>query len=63
MLKFRVEMKHGQDQRVIEADSYDPGDAFGWMVFYRRPPQGGTQEYWRVRLDCIVSMETVRSGS
>jgi hypothetical protein len=58
MKTFRVEMKHGQDIREVEADSYSPGDAFGWMIFYRRPAQGGTQEYWRVRLDSIVSVET-----
>lgn len=59
MKTFRIEMKHGQEHRTVEADSYSSGDAFGWMIFYRKPPQGGTVEYWRVRLESVISMETV----
>ena len=58
---FRVEVMHGQDQREVNADKFMEHD--GWLVFYRKPPQGGTIEYWRVRLDCVVSMETRKFGS
>ena len=58
MSTFRIEMKHGQDMRTVEADSFNSNE-HGWMIFYRKPPQGGTREYWRVRLESIVSMETV----
>lgn len=58
MTKFRVELKHGQDLRIIEADRYDSNDN-GWMIFYRKRLQGGIEEYWRVRLDCVISMETI----
>ena len=57
MTKFRIEMKHGQDMREVEADSFNP-DIQGWMIFYREPPQGGRREYWRVRLESVVSMES-----
>ena len=57
---FRVEVMHGQDQREVNADKFAEQD--GWLVFYRKPPQGGTIEYWRVRLDCVVSMETCKRG-
>ena len=53
---FRVEMLHGQDQRVVEADSFSCLDS--WMVFYRDKLQGGKVEYWRVKMDCVVAMET-----
>lgn len=53
---FRVEMTHGQDQRVVEADRFANLD--GWVIFYRARPQGGEVEYWRAKLDCVVSMET-----
>jgi hypothetical protein len=57
--RFRVEMRVGQDQRVIEADSFTSDDQ--WMIFYRNPPQGGKVEYWRVRMDVVASMETQRA--
>jgi hypothetical protein len=54
---FKLEMRVGQDQRVVEADSRtEEGD---WFVFYRRPATGGTVEYWRVKQADIISMETV----
>ena len=53
---YRLEVKHGQDQRQVDADSW--AEEEGWMVFYRKPPEGGRREYWRVRLDCVVAMET-----
>lgn len=54
--KFRLELKFGQDQREVDADLWrEEGE---WMIFYRKPSQGGTAEYWRVRLDCVVSMES-----
>lgn len=58
MTTFCIEMKHGQDMRRVEADSFNSNE-LGWMIFYRKPPQGGTKEYWRVRLESVVSMETV----
>lgn len=60
MTEFRLEMRHGQEQRIVKADSFNAATPDGWMIFYRKPPQGGTVEYWRVRIDCVVSMETVR---
>lgn len=57
--RFRVEMRTGQDMRIVEADSYREDDR--WLIFYRKPPQGGTQEYWRVRMDVVASMETQRN--
>lgn len=56
---FRVEMRVGQDQRRVDADNF--GEVDGWLIFYRRPPQGGIQEHWRARLVDVVSMETVRN--
>lgn len=53
---FRVEMLHGQDQREVDADSFMQVD--GWLIFSRTRPQGGLIEYWRAKLDCVVSMET-----
>lgn len=58
--QFRVEMKHGQDHRVVDADSFHSDVESGWLIFYRKPMQGGTTEYWRARLDSVISMETKR---
>jgi hypothetical protein len=58
MTIFNVEMRYGQDIRLVEADSVDINDETGWLIFYRNPPQGGQREYWRVRCDAVVSMET-----
>lgn len=56
--RFNIEMNTGQDLRRVDAASFSQeGD---WLVFYRKPPQGGTQEYWRARMAHVVSMETVR---
>lgn len=60
MTEFRLEMKHGQSQRIVEADRFISETASGWLIFYRKPPQGSIEEYWRARLDSVVSMETVR---
>lgn len=57
---FRVEMTHGQDIRQVEADLFNQMD--DWIIFYRKPPQGGVVEYWRARKECVVAMETVRKG-
>lgn len=54
--RFRVEMTTGQEQRQIDADSYR--EEFGWLMFYRNPPQGGKVEFWRVRLDHVVCIHT-----
>lgn len=54
---YHLEMKEGQPSRHVDADHWRAND--GWMVFYRKHPQGGIQEYWRVRTDCVVSVETV----
>lgn len=56
MPTYRVEVMHGQDQREVTAESFSFHD--GWMIFWRRPAQGGTKEYWRVRTECVVAMET-----
>lgn len=56
---FRLEMRAADPQREVTADSFDTAD--GWLIFYRRIPQGGSPlEYWRVRLDSVISMETRR---
>jgi hypothetical protein len=60
MATFKVEMKHGQDHRIVEADTFDSDKESGWLIFYRRPPQGGIREYWRARLDSVISFETMR---
>ncbi|MBB6424965.1 hypothetical protein [Sphingopyxis sp. JAI128] len=55
--RFRLEMRIGQDQRQIDADSYAFSDC--WMIFYRGNPQGGQpKEFWRVKTDDVVCMET-----
>ena len=56
--RYRVEMKFGQDQREVDADGWTEDD--GWMIFYRKPPQGGIIECWRVHTDCVIAVETVR---
>lgn len=53
---YRVEMLHGQDIRVVEADSFMQVD--GWIIFSRARAIGGMAEYWRAKLDCVVAMET-----
>lgn len=57
-MTFKLEMRTGQDQRLVEADQWAQAD--DWMIFYRLPPEGGRKEYWRVRLADVVSMETKR---
>lgn len=57
MKRFKVEMNAGQDHRIVEADSFATED--GWLIFHRLPPQGGPRkEYWRARIDAVVSVET-----
>lgn len=56
MFTFNLEMLQGQSPRYVDADSFKWVD--GWMVFYRKLATGGTIEYWRVRLEFVVSMET-----
>jgi hypothetical protein len=56
MTEYRVEVTAGQDIRIVEADEYIEID--GWIIFLRKPPQGGTVEYWRVQRSYVVSMET-----
>lgn len=57
---FRLELATGQSQRQVDADSFVTQEP--WLIFFRRPPQGGTGEYWRVNLAHVVSMETVRNN-
>lgn len=53
---YCLEMRANDPRREVSADSYEErGD---WLVFFRAPPEGGKREYWRVRLDAVVSMET-----
>lgn len=56
--QFHVEMRVGQGLRVVNADSFTSDDH--WLIFYRKPPQGGLLEYWRVRIDVVAGMETKR---
>lgn len=63
--EYRLEMAPGVDdesngKRVVEADVVlEKGD---WLAFFRHPPQGGpATEYWRVRADKVVSMETKKT--
>lgn len=53
---FFLEMSQGQSRREVGADEWAEKD--GWLVFYRTPPTGGKLEYWRVRTEYIISMET-----
>jgi hypothetical protein len=50
-------MKYGQDLRIIEADSFFNDAPGGWIIFNR-----DGQEYWRARLDSVVSMETIKDN-
>jgi len=59
MNKYRIEMTQGQDQRLIEADSWREDD--NWLVFYRKPSQGGIVEYWRAQSKFVVCIETVKA--
>lgn len=57
--QYRLEMVAADPTRQIDADSF--GQADDWLIFYRKPPEGGSQlEYWRVRLSAVISMETRR---
>ena len=56
MTRYNIEMTHGQDLRVIEADYFRIDD--DWLIFLRRPATGGVVEYWRVRRTYVVSLET-----
>lgn len=55
-MTFRLEMRTGQDIREVEADHFR--EEGRWLIFFRKPPQGGVKEYWRAQLDDVVSMET-----
>lgn len=55
--QFRVEMSEGQDMRLVDADTMSSENE--WLIFYRKPPQGGMVEYWRAALRCVVSVETI----
>ena len=57
---FNLEMAAGYKQRVVDADSFTIQEP--WLIFHRRPPQGGSAEYWRVNLQHVISMETRRNG-
>ncbi len=57
--QFRVEMRVGQGMREVDADAFSETGA--WFIFYREPPRGGREEYWRVRSEDVVSMEVKRT--
>lgn len=59
---FRVEMNIGQDQRLVDADSFLDDHVNGWIIFHRSPPTGGSVEYWRVRRAHVVALETIRKS-
>lgn len=56
MKTYNIEMTQGQSPRYVDAEEY--AEREGWLVFYRKPAMGGTSEYWRVRLEYVVSIET-----
>lgn len=59
--EYRLEMRAADPQRQVSADHHTQEN--GWLIFYRKNPQGGPSlEYWRVRLDSVISMETRRGG-
>jgi len=61
MTKFKIEMKHGQDQRIVEADGFRSDTESGWLIFYSNPAVGGQRrEYWRARLEHVVCVESGR---
>lgn len=58
MAEYQVEMRVGQDKRMVEADSFGSQD--GWLIFFRNPPQGGrSKEHWRVQAVDVVSITTM----
>ena len=58
MTEYKVEMRAGQDQRIVKADNFITAD--GWLIFYQNPPQGGrAKEYWRVQVADVVSITTM----
>lgn len=59
MTTFKLEMTSGQEQRIVEADSWRIDD--DWLVFYRKPATGGYAEYWRVQRGFVVCFETKAS--
>lgn len=56
---FRLEMLVGQATREVPADRWSHKD--GWLIFERKQATGGSVEYWRVRLDHVISIETKRT--
>ena len=61
MREYKVEMRVGQDHRMVKADSFGSQD--GWQIFYRNPPQGGrAKEYWRVQVADVISITTNDGG-
>lgn len=56
MKEYKIEMRVGQDQRIVKADRCTINE--DWTVFLITPPQGGIREYWRVKTADIISMET-----
>lgn len=57
---YCLEMRAPDPRREVTADSFGQTDS-GWLIFYRDNPQGGKPlEYWRVRLEAVISMETKR---
>ena len=59
-MQFRVEMSEGQQHRVVDADHMvTEGD---WLIFYRKPPEGGRVEHWRAALRFVVCVESKARG-
>jgi hypothetical protein len=50
---YRVELDATPNLRIVDADSFTNTDQ--WIIFYR-----SNLEYWRVSLDRIISIETIR---
>lgn len=55
---YDLKMMDGDTKVVTRADHMAMEE--GWFVFYVRPPQGGRlEEFLRVRLDAVISVETI----
>lgn len=60
--QYTLELSHPTNpvrpDRVVEADHAEfVGD---WLVFFRRPPTGGSVEFLRISSRFVQSMETER---
>ena len=57
MTTYRLELRDGQPDREVKADTFM--EETGWLIFSRYPATGGTsREFFRIRLAEVLTMET-----